>query len=92
MLNFKIRQFHFKCIPIFCLLFIAGKCTDEGNHNPNAKEDEKAIATEFTPKFNLPKEIKESSGLLYFDNAIWTHNDGGNKPVLYKLDPETGKY
>jgi len=41
-------------------------------------------------KYLLPDEIKETSGLIYFDNAIWTINDGGNFPVLYKLNPETG--
>jgi len=41
-------------------------------------------------KYLLPDEVKETSGLIYFDNAIWTINDGGNFPVLYKLNPETG--
>ena len=41
-------------------------------------------------KYLLPDEIKETSGLIYFNNALWTINDGGNRPVLYKLNPETG--
>ena len=41
-------------------------------------------------KYLLPDEIKETSGLIYFDNALWTINDGGNLPFLFKLTPETG--
>jgi hypothetical protein len=37
------------------------------------------------------KEVKESSGLeLSADGDLWTHADGGNLPVLYKIDA-TGK-
>lgn len=32
-------------------------------------------------------EVPESSGLeLATDGNFWTHADGGNKPVLYKVD------
>ncbi len=41
-------------------------------------------------KYLLPEEVQETSGLIYFDKAIWTINDGGNDPILYKLDRETG--
>jgi hypothetical protein len=37
------------------------------------------------------EEVKESSGIeLTEDNNFWTHADGGNLPVLYKVDA-TGK-
>jgi hypothetical protein len=41
-------------------------------------------------KYLLPEEIKETSGLIWYDNALWTINDGGNPAVLYRLDPQTG--
>ncbi len=41
-------------------------------------------------KYLLPEDINETSGLVYFDNALWTINDGGNPAVLYKLDPQKG--
>lgn len=39
----------------------------------------------------LPDRIKESSGLVHFENAIWTHNDSGDGPCLYQLDIDNQK-
>lgn len=38
----------------------------------------------------LPEEIKESSGLLFWNGSLWTHNDSGNANVLYRLSPTDG--
>lgn len=46
--------------------------------------------TNFTEKFDLPVETKETSGLLFFDSKIITHNDSGNQPNLYEIDSLTG--
>ena len=46
--------------------------------------------TNFTEKFELPDETKETSGLLFFDSKIITHNDSGNQPNLYEIDSLTG--
>ena len=35
---------------------------------------------------NLPQELNESSGLLYYNGALWSINDGGNEATLYKID------
>lgn len=41
--------------------------------------------------FSLPVSINESSGLQsYGTSYIWTHNDGGNQPIIYQIDT-TGK-
>ena len=37
----------------------------------------------------LPNEIFETSGLLYFNGTLITHNDSGNEAVLYELDTLT---
>ncbi len=34
----------------------------------------------------LPNVVSETSGLLYFNESLITHNDSGNDPVLYELD------
>ncbi|MEP2059771.1 MAG: hypothetical protein ABJJ05_18325 [Maribacter litoralis] len=34
----------------------------------------------------LPNEIFETSGLIYFNGNLITHNDSGNEPILYELD------
>lgn len=41
-------------------------------------------------KFNLPNETKETSGLLFLNNKIITHNDSGDKANLYEIDSLSG--
>ncbi len=38
----------------------------------------------------LENSIQESSGLIYLDGKIITHNDSGDDPVLYEIDSLTG--
>jgi hypothetical protein len=40
---------------------------------------------------SLSVELRETSGLIFWNNALWTHNDSGGEPVLYKLDTLNGK-
>lgn len=37
----------------------------------------------------LPQSIKETSGLLFYNGKLITHNDSGNAAELYELDIET---
>ncbi len=39
----------------------------------------------------LSYTIHESSGLLWWNNQLWTHNDSGGAPALYAIDTSTGK-
>ncbi len=39
----------------------------------------------------LPHEIRETSGLIWFNDLFWTHNDSGGKPEIYGLDFRNGK-
>lgn len=39
----------------------------------------------------LDSSVNETSGLLYLGDTIWSFNDSGGEPVLYGLDPQTGK-
>ena len=41
-------------------------------------------------KARLDRAVPETSALLYTDGALWTVNDGGNAPVLFRLDSATG--
>ncbi len=34
----------------------------------------------------LDKQLKETSGLIYFNNSYWTINDSGDKPCLYQFN------
>lgn len=38
----------------------------------------------------LDPVLNESSGLLWLNNKVITHNDSGNEPALYELDTLTG--
>jgi len=40
-------------------------------------------------KFELSSLLEETSGLIYFNNRLITHNDGGNDPKLYEIDTIT---
>ena len=44
----------------------------------------------FKEKFTLPNNVNETSGLLFFDGKIITHNDSGGEPNLYEIDSLTG--
>lgn len=37
----------------------------------------------------LPDEVIETSGLIYHNGRLITHNDSGGEPILYELDPGT---
>ena len=41
-------------------------------------------------KYVLENDVRETSGLLVFNNKIITHNDSGDDPKLYELNAETG--
>jgi hypothetical protein len=34
--------------------------------------------------------LDETSGIVYTDGELWTHNDSGNPPAIYKIDESTG--
>lgn len=39
----------------------------------------------------LPSEVNESSGVIYWKDNIWTHNDSGDDPNIYELSIESGE-
>ncbi|WP_435416625.1 T9SS type A sorting domain-containing protein [Polaribacter aestuariivivens] len=44
----------------------------------------------FKEKFDLPNQVKETSGLLFFNGKIITHNDSGDSANLYEIDSLNG--
>ncbi len=44
----------------------------------------------FKEKFELPSKVDETSGLLFFNSKIITHNDSGDSANLYEIDSLTG--
>jgi hypothetical protein len=39
---------------------------------------------------DLPPQLQETSGIIFYHNLLWTFNDSGNKPVLYGIDTTSG--
>jgi hypothetical protein len=40
---------------------------------------------------NLPSKVEETSGLIYLNGFVWTFNDSGGEPEIYKIDSKSGK-
>ncbi len=45
---------------------------------------------DLTTETTLSATVAETSGLLFLDGNLWTHEDGGNSPALYQIDPADG--
>jgi len=52
---------------------------------------EKAIAGKLTKQALLDSTLSENSGLLWWEGHLWTFNDSGGEPALYKVDPASGR-
>jgi len=72
-------------------------CTDPqaNNYNSMATINNGSCTydqTSYTPEsfLLLPQEVHESSGLIFYEDAIWTHNDSGNDAIIYMIDTLSG--
>ncbi|MFN7686649.1 MAG: hypothetical protein ACK5OP_02855, partial [Sphingobacteriales bacterium] len=68
-------------------------CTDPAanNFNPLATRNNgsctyNAVSRNPVLKSNLNAALVENSGLIFWNNRLWTHNDGGNSTELFELD------
>ena len=65
------------------------------NFDPAASEEKNSYTYQIAtaePKWtlDLERQISETSGLIYWDGVLWTHNDDTDTR-LYMLDPSTAK-
>ena len=58
------------------------------NNNSNVEKKESHYYSYIK---KLPNKLKESSGLIYYDNLFWTINDSNGEPELYGISTNTGK-
>lgn len=72
-------------------------CTDPNarNYDANAIENDGSCQypyKKYHPQklTNLPEIVRETSGLIFWNGALWTINDGGNPAELYQIDTGTG--
>ena len=73
-------------------------CTDPNanNYNPQATQNDGSCtynATAYNPQvfFNLPSQLEETSGVIFYAGGIWSHNDSGGEPEIYKIDTVSGQ-
>lgn len=72
-------------------------CTDPAaaNYNPSATNNDGSCTysiTYNTPahKATFPSALSSSSGVVWTDGKLWTHNDSGNAADIYQVDTSTG--
>jgi len=73
-------------------------CNDSNaiNFNPQAQQNDGSCIYDplvLDPSIiidELPSIVEETSGLIFFNGGLWTHNDSGGQASIYKLDPKTG--
>jgi hypothetical protein len=88
---------------VFCIFFILNSLVYISAQNDSVIINHNSIAGSENspdnyatfrskPKFiiRLPKTVKETSGLVFFDGQLWTMNDGGNAPEIFQIDTTTG--
>tara|TARA_B100000780_G_scaffold84883_1_gene58165 strand:+ start:109 stop:999 length:891 start_codon:yes stop_codon:yes gene_type:complete len=74
-----------KLLYVFLIFTLACSSTDEANNEIiNDNIIDLIIVT------GLDDGIKESSGLVHFENTLITHNDSGGESKLFKINPNNG--
>lgn len=97
------KEYHLTYIwLIICILTISScssknGCTDTAatNFNESAKfDDSTCVFPTFDIKpdsiLDLKTKFNENSGLLWSNNRIWTHTDGGGETKLFSIDTSDG--
>ncbi len=102
--NIFIRGYRFASMSITFLLAIASMataqvpgCTDPmaNNYNASATVNNGSCTyntTAYTPpiKSALSDTLIETSGLQWAGNSLWSFNDGGGLPAIYRVDTSNG--
>lgn len=75
---------HSLCRDIFAASFMQAAGADSSCSYPLTLRQPKMV-------FELPDRIEESSGLIFYDGLLWSHNDSGGEAELYGVDTTDGK-
>jgi len=73
---------------IFIAVLIFGCGSSSGSSSNGADVSSSDISLSLLGE--LPAEVSESSGLIKADGKLYTHNDSGDSPWLYEIDPVSG--
>lgn len=61
------------------------------SQNTSVMESEGEVLSPSILIDKLSDKVDETSGLIFFRGSLWTLNDSGGKPQIYRLDKRTGK-
>ncbi len=73
------------CTDPQALNYDAGAMTNDGSCSYGLTEYTMTLIAE------LPEQLKECSGVEYFNSSLWVHNDGGNEDKVFRIDSMSGE-
>ena len=74
---------------LVCLIFISIGCRINQQEIPKAIQ-EFPIDTTISIIANLANEVDESSGIILWNNTLWTHNDSKKDAALFEINMDDG--
>lgn len=79
-----------KILSVLLVLICIISCSTEHNRQSDAPEDQDKITiVKVNPQSfiaKIPMEVEESSGLILYNNLLWTFNDSGGENKLFGLN------
>ena len=87
-----VRCFSVKSYIVFVMLTCGYHASLAQVANKHKNKDNATIGY-IKPTFDatLSNKVRETSGLIWWNNQVWTHNDSGGDPALFAIDTATGK-
>lgn len=72
---------------VYLLLFFVFSALECDPSNGGIEENEYTLKKQF----DLPDELAETSGIIFYKSLLWTLNDGSNEAAIYGVDLEEGQ-
>jgi hypothetical protein len=86
----RLRKLFFYTLLYSTTFFGLSAMAQQDAATPDSSADA-VITAQVSPAISpLPEDVRESSGLIFYDGMYWTLNDSGNLPCLYALDASDG--
>ncbi len=75
-------------IPLILICFVSCSTKDNGQPEPPENQNKLTVKTINPQSFvaEIPSEAEESSGLILYNNLLWTFNDSGGENKLFGLN------
>lgn len=80
---------HYFLLAFIFLVSIVTSCKTKTKHSPAEVVSQTATPETYIEK--LDSLLNEGSGIIYWNDLIWTFNDSGGKNQVYGCDPVSGK-